>query len=694
MPLQKLIFKPGVNRENTRYLNESGWYESDKIRFRQGTPEKIGGWIQYSASTFLGVCRNLWNWITTSNVNYVSLGTNLKFYITTGGAYYDITPVRLTLTLGANPFATNTATNSGGKTTITVTHTAHGATVNDFVSFSGATAVASVTVSGSYQILTVPTANTYTIQATGTATSSTSGGGSSVVATYQISTGPAIQTPYYGWGASTWGAGTWGNGGTVKADIRLWSAYNFGENLLYGPRGGGIYYWQVSNTTANPGVLLSSLGGNVTITIASPAVVTYTTALTDGTAIQFGTTGALPTGITAGTTYYINNLDGLTSQLLDANGNTVNTSGSQSGTQYISNLVDVPTIQNNILVSDASRFVFVFGTNNYGSSTIDPMLIRWSDQENPYAWTPDATNQAGSIRLSHGSQIVTVVQTRQEVFVITDQAVYGLQYIGTPYVWQTQILGDNISIIGPNAAALASGVIFWMGIDKFYRYDGRVQTQNCDLRKYIFNDINLYQNQQVFASTVEAFNEVWWFYCSADSSTINRYVVYNYLENTWYYGTMARTAWIDSGLQPSPLATTYNGYTVRHEQGNDDVETGTSAPIVAYVSSSEFDIGDGDHYSFIWRVLPDLTFSGTTSGYTGQTTMTLYPMQNSGSGASTPGVMGVTQGTDYNITEEFTGIVYTRVRGRQLIFKIGSSNLGTAWQLGAPRIDIRPDGRR
>jgi hypothetical protein len=441
-------------------------------------------------------------------------------------------------------------------------------------------------------------------------------------------------------------------------------------------------------------VLLSSLGGNVTITIASPAVVTYTTALKEGAAIQFGTTGALPTGITAGTTYYINNLAGLTSQLIDSSGNTVNTSGSQSGTQYISNLVDVPVVQNNILVSDASRFVFVFGTNNYGGTAIDPMLIRWSDQENPYVWTPDATNQAGSIRLSHGSQIVSVIQTRQEVFVITDQAVYGLQYIGTPYVWQTQILGDNISIMGPNAVALASGVIYWMGIDKFYKYDGRVQTLNCDLRKYIFNDINLYQNQQVFASTVEAFNEVWWFYCSANSTTIDKYVIYNYLENVWYYGTMARTAWIDSGLQPSPLATTYNGYTVQHEQGNDDVETGTPAPISAYISSSEFDIGDGDHYSFIWRVLPDLTFSGTTSGYTGQTTMTLYPMQNSGSGASTPGVMGVTQSANYNITEEFTGIVYTRVRGRQLIFKMGSTNLGTAWQLGAPRIDLRPDGRR
>jgi hypothetical protein len=335
----------------------------------------------------------------------------------------------------------------------------------------------------------------------------------------------------------------------------------------------------------------------------------------------------------------------------------------------------------------------VFGTNDYGSTVLDPMLIRWSDQENPFVWTPAITNQAGSIRLSHGSEIITVLQSRQEIVVLTDQAIYSLQYLGPPFVWKTELLGDNISVAGPNAVVLASGVTYWMGIDKFYLYDGRVQTLSCDLRRYVFQDLNTSQRQQIYGSTSEAFNEIWWFYCSLNSTTCDRYVVYNYLEKTWYYGTMDRSAWLDSGLQPFPIAATYSNRLVNQEDGIDDQETNTPVAINAYISSSEFDIGDGHNFGFVYRIIPDLTFAGSTAD-AAQVTMTLYPMQNSGSGTGNPGSAPVTRSTTYNITEEFTGQIYTRVRGRQMIFKIESTGAGTNWQLGAPRIDIRPDGRR
>jgi hypothetical protein len=355
--------------------------------------------------------------------------------------------------------------------------------------------------------------------------------------------------------------------------------------------------------------------------------------------------------------------------------------------------VDVPLVQNNLTVSDTSRFVLVMGTNDYGSSTMDPMLIRWSAQGDPFNWTPDATSQAGFTRLSHGSQIVTYVQTRQEILILTDSSVYSLQYLGPPYVWQSQLLGDNISIIGPNAAVIASGVVYWMGVDKFYSYDGRVQTLNCDLRRFIFQNINLGQSQQVFCSTNEGFNEVWWFYCSANSTEIDTYVIFNYLEKVWYYGSMKRTAWLDSGLQDYPIAATYSGKLLNHEDGIDDNETGTPAPIAAYIASSEFDIGDGHNFAFVWRVLPDLTFSGSTAS-TPTVTMTLYGLDNSGSGVTSDAYQPVKSTNQYAITEEFTGQIYTRFRGRQMIFQIDSAGLGTTWQLGAPRIDIRPDGRR
>jgi len=699
MPLQKILLKPGVNRENTRYTNEGGWYESDKVRFRQGTPEKIGGWLQISGNTFLGLCRSLWNWVTLAGKNLLGVGTSVKFYIENGGAYYDITPIRASDTL-TNPFTTNTTTNSGGYTTVVVTATP-GFVNGDYVTFYGGSAVGGVTVSGEYQ-LTFISSTTYSIRVSGTASSSTTGGGT-VYAVYQVTTGSSTYIPTEGWGAGAWNAGTWGNGGPVTISatgLRIWNQMNWGQNLVYGPRGFPLYYWDATFGFTN---------STVTMTIASPCVVSCGLGLADGTPITFSTTGALPTGLLPGVTYYVKYINSASFNVAATSGGAnINTSGTQSGTQSVSPRgallstlpgadAYVPLYQNTFTISDASRFLIVFGTNDYGSTTLDPMLIRWSDQESLTTWYPQVTNQAGSVRLSHGSEIITTLQSRQEIVVWTDSSLYSLQYLGPPYVWGTQLLADNISIIGPNAAAMASGVSYWMGVDKFYKYDGRVQTLRCDLRQYIYSDINLQQAEQVFGSTNEGFNEVWWFYCSAGSNTVDKYVIYNYLEDNWYYGSMARTAWLDTGLRNYPIAATYSYNIVEHENGVDDGTTIPATAIEASITSSQYDIGDGHNFAFVYRMIPDLTFRGSTSGTTPQVTMYLQGLTNSGSGVTQSGNANVTySGAAPSVinVDQFTGQIYIRVRGRQMQMQITSNTLGTQWQLGAPRIDIRPDGRR
>jgi hypothetical protein len=703
MPLQKILLKPGVNRENTRYTNEGGYYESDKVRFRQGTPEKIGGWQRISASTFFGVCRSLWNWVTLGSQNLLGVGTNLKFYIENGGVYNDITPIRTTTTL-ASPFTTATSTNTGTTTTVTVTDANGGFINNDYVTYycSGAASVTfngiTITTGTEYQIAYV-SSTTYTITVTGTASASSAGGGT-IYAVYQVNTGPSYAAPLVGWGSSTWGSGTWGIGTASTDALRLWNQINWGQDLVYGPRGSPLYYWN-----ASIGLSLST----VTMTIAAPCVVTATVNLADATPITFSTTGWLPTGLLPGVTYYTKYLTATTFNLAaTSGGSAITTTGTQSGVQSISprgvllsTLVGAdgytPLYQNAFTVSDASRFLIVFGTNDYGSTILDPMLIRWSDQESLTTWYPAVTNQAGSVRLSHGSKIVTTLQSRQEILVFTDQALYSLQYLGPPYVWGTQLLADNVSISSPNAAAIGSGVTYWMGVDKFYKYDGRVQTLRCDLRQFIYSDINQLQFDQVFGSTNEGFNEVWWFYCSENSNTIDKYVIYNYAEDLWYYGTMARTAWLDSGLRNYPLAATYTYNIVNHEYGVDDNETGTTLPITASIVSSQYDIGDGHNFAFVYRIIPDLTFRGSTAGTTPTVTMYLQGFINSGSGVTQSGNADVVNtGTAPSVinVDQFTGQIYIRIRGRQMQMQITSNTIGTQWQLGAPRIDIRADGRR
>lgn len=698
MPLKKILFKPGVNKENTRYTNENGWYVSDKVRFRQGTPEKIGGWTRISGYTFQGVCRSLWNWVTLGFANILGIGTNLKYYIEQGGQYFDITPIRETATL-TNPFTLTAST------TVTVTDNSHGCITGDFVTFSGAsdiggagppaTNVTASVLNQEFQV-TVVDANTYTItiSVTPNATAiAASPGGGTVTAAYQLNIGPAFVSPIIGWGSGGWGLGTWGFGVAGSDPIRLWSANNFGEDLVFGPRGGGIYYWDVGSGVSTRAVNINTLGGVVTFTIATPCVVTLSVLLADGTAVQFATTGALPTGLTAGTTYYLRNVDGAIANLsATPAGALINTSGTQSGTHRISLLVDAPTKQNYIAVSDTSRFLMLFGTTEYGGTVLDPMLIRWSNQESVVDWVPSSLNQAGSLRLSHGSKIITAVQTRQEIIVWTDSSLYSLQYVGAPVVWSSQLMGDNISIISQNVAVAASGSLYWMGVDKFYVYDGRVQTLRCDLRRHVFNNINQLQYEQCFAGTNEGFNEVWWFYCSDNSTTVNSYVVYNYVEDIWYYGSLARTAWIDSGLRNYPMAATYSYNIVNHEEGLNDSETSVTLPINAYIESSEFDIEDGENFGFIWRMVPDLTFEGSTAN-TPQVTMTLYGMNGSGSGLNQEASKAVARTSTITI-EQFTNIIYTRIRGRQMIMAIESDQLNCTWQLGAPRIDIRSDGKR
>lgn len=618
MPLKKIILKPGVNRENTRYTNENGWYECDKIRFRQGTPEKIGGWAVFSPGTFQGTCRSLYTWASTTSELYLGVGTSVKYYINTDATYYDITPIVETVVL-TNPFSTIISSN-----VVTVTDVTHSVDTGDFVTFSGATAVGGLTLNGEFSV-TYVSATTYTIIAPSNA-SSTAVGGGTVTAAYQVPVGPAIQSPITGWGAGAWGAGAWGVGtpGATNTSLRIWSSAAYGNDLVFGPRGGAIYYWQHSLGVATRGVLLSSL---------------------------FSAT-------------------------------------------------DVPVIQNTILVSDTSRIVLAFGANDYGSSDQDPMLIRWSDQEDAFNWTPTVTNQAGSLRLSRGSKIVSALQVRQEIIVWTDTSLYSIQYYGqTDNVFGSQLIADNISLVSDRAMAVAAGVTYWMGYDKFYMYNGNTETMTCDLRQYIFEDFNNDQAQQVFATTVEKFNEVWWFYCSSTSTDIDRYVVYNYVEKCWYYGSMNRTAWIDASIVSYLPMSASGSQLLSQEVGYDDLSTGAVVPIEAYITSAEFDIDDGDKFAFVWRMLPDITFRGSTVE-SPSATLTLLAMQNSGSGYNNSPNTTPAQNSGSIIRsstipiEKFTGQINVRVRGRQMALEMRSTGIGVAWQLGSPRIDIRLDGRR
>jgi hypothetical protein len=647
MPLQKLQFRPGLNREGTDYANEGGWYDGDKIRFRSGFPEKIGGWSRLSNSSFLGTARSLWNWQDLGGENYLGVGTNIKYYIEYGGGYNDITPfVHTSTNLGAaaGPF---TATNASS--TIVITDATYAPFVGDYIVISGATSlggnITAAVLNQEYIVTAVgPTANTYSIEAKNPATgnpvlansSDTLKGGATVIVGYQVPVGLDVYTVGTGWGAGPWGRGTWGSAFTsgISDQLRLWSNDNFGQDLIIAPRGGDIYYWKDSD------------GINVRAKKLS----------------------------------------------------TLSTDAGFSGTY-------VPHTTNQVVSSAIQKFVIAFGANPYVDGTpntdFNPMLVRWSDQINPYQWVPDITNQAGEFALTNGSYIMGARATRQEILVWTDSALYSMQYLGAPYVWGFNILMDNISVMSPNSMITVNNVTYWMGADKFYMYSGRVETLPCALRQYVFNDINKDQSFQVFAGSNEGYNEVWWFYVSNSSqgTTVDRYVIYNYVDRVWYYGTMARSAWLDSGIRQYPMAADYNNRILYHESSVDDNAGNTSLPINAYVQSSDFDIQDGHNFGFVWRILPDINFNGSNVSNP-YVTMTIRPRVNSGTPYGEANNPQVTSADNFSATrnvynvQEFTGQVYTRLRGRQLAFRIESNSLGVSWQLGTPRIDIRPDGRR
>jgi len=749
MPLQKLQFRPGINRENTSYANEGGYYAANKIRFRSGQPEKVGGWtkdtgtnlsaLKPTTGTLWGVCRALWNWLNLSGYNLLSLGTNFKYYIQSGtnGFYYDVTPLRTTTTAGEVTFAA-----SNGSTTITVSDAGHGAQTGDFVTYSGAVSlggnITATILNAEFQI-TYVSSNQYTITSSVAATAGDSGnGGASVVGAYQITTGNAIYTQNVGWGAGTWGGVVFGtattavSGGTLSSSnttVTVTSTTGFSTptgTLLIDQE--TITYTGTTGTTftgCTRGV--SGTGSGAATTHANGAAVVQSTSFTgwgvsapagQGIGQQLRTWSQSNFGEDlvfnprGGALYYWANSASANTfnrgQYLGPSTAVVTKSGTITTDAYC------PTVANFVTVSDASRFVLVFGCNDYGSTVQDPLLIRWSDQESFATWYPAITNQAGSYRLSHGSQIITAMQTRQEILVLTDSAIYSMQYLGPPYVWSFQIMGDNISIAGPNAIATANNITYWMGTDKFYMYSGRVQTLPSTLREYVYNDINLDQSFQFMAGTNEGYNEVWWQYCSSGSNVIDRYVIYNHLDDVWYYGDwvnytgtayQGRTAWLDSALRAYPMATTYgvaggstNTLLVYHENGVDDGTVNPAVPIVAQVTSSDFDIGDGHNFGFVWRLIPDLTFDGSTVNQP-IAMFTVLPRANSGAPYGNSNNPDVVSAQNYQnqrnyAVQQFTQQVYVRIRGRQMAFKVSSDELGVQWQLGVPRIDIRPDGRR
>ncbi len=773
MPLTKLQFKPGINKEGTTYSNEGGYYSCDKIRFRSGFAEKLGGWINQSFGfTYKGVARSMFNWVAYDGSNLLAVGTSNKYYVELGGEYNDITPlVSSTATaLGANPIAT---VNGSRLVTIT-TPLAHGTTAGTYVTISGASTFNNVTISGEYEVVSTPTTTTFTISSATAANATGSGGGAGVTVTFQISAGGTASVSAYGWGYVPWGSGGWGSPATTGTSIltRLWSQDLFEQDIIFNQANAGIYYWTyVDPTTFNRGITLAAKCDSVPkvtlsatlgdISFGTPTT-TVTVASIDGIDVGSYLVG---TGIPANTT--VTTLNSATSITI-SNSTTAASSGLYTFSYVGSH---APNRTYYVLASDTSHFTMVFGSKPYDPTnfnpTFDPMLVRWSDQGNPYEWVPSVTNQSGEQHLSNGSYLVTAVNTRQEILVWSDAAVYSMQYIGPPYVWNFTLIGDNTSIASMNSAVSVNTVVYWMGIDKFYMYNGRLETLPCSLWKYVYDNFNKNKKDLVVCGSNEGFSEIWWFYPSTNSTVNDSYVIYNYLEQTWYYGTLNRSAWLDSPLRAYPLGAfsvqnsylttaigtadttialvdisnypasgtvlidseqiTYTGisssnltgcirgvngttaathaayapvsYTVAnqvlfHEYGNDDQSSPTALPITAYLESSDFDIGDGHNFGFMWRVLPDITFRGST-GASPRVVLSIKARLNSGSSYTTAFTdpTNVTR-TSSSPVELYTGQVYTRVRGRQAAFRVDSDTVGTAWQVGAMRIDVRQDGRR
>jgi len=635
MPFIALRFKPGVNRDQTNYSNEGGWYECDKIRFLSGFPQKIGGWVKQTPNTFLGTCRQLFNYVTTFGDNLLAVGTNLKLYLEAGGNFYDITPLQETTAAGDVTF-----TASNGSSTITVADTGNPAVVGNYVQFTGAASLggnvtaAVLNANQGFEIATVINANAYTIVVPVTANASDIGnGGGSTIGKYQITVGTSTGTFGYGWGTDTWSRSGWGLGGTTPVFLNGtdWWYDNFDNDLVANIRDGAVYYWaRGSSTTA-------------TSALETNAILLSEKATADG---------------------------------------------------YSANAVPAKVMQ--VLVSQNDKHLLAFGSVPYGSTNVadfDPLLIRWADQDNPSQWTPTPTNSAGFIRVSRGSSIVRALPTRQEILVWTESHLYSFQFLGTTDVFGLQELADNISILSPRACTTVNNVTYWMGHDKFYVYSGRVETLPCTLRQFVYQDINYNQADLIVCGTNEGWNEVWWMYPSANSSYPDRYVIYNYLERIWYYGNIDRTAWLDSPLREYPMAVnTPNGSNVGVLYDQENGLDADGAPIDAYIQSSDFDIGDGEQFMLSRRMLPDINFAKSTAA-TPEVTIQLRPRNFPGSGFQSVGTTDSKPVIETSV-DVYTEQVFIRARARQMAFKISSEDLGVNWQLGVPRLDARVDGKR
>jgi hypothetical protein len=657
----------------------------------------------------------MFNWLNLAGYNLLGLGTNLKYYIQSGagGNFYDVTPIRTTHTAVANAFTTNSTT------LVQVNDPGHGAQTGDFVTISAVSStvngIPAASLNAEFQITYIDS-NAYYITSPVTATSSGTPG---VTATfqYQITSGSDTYTIAVGWGAGTWGGIVTGAASNTLNGAINSSTSSITLNSVSGFTSSGTIVID-NESIVYSGISTNTLTGCIRGSNGTAAASHLTGAIVLQSTNFYGWGQAAPSGLGIGVqlriwseSNYGQNLimnprgGGMYLWLVN-NNPTIFDRAVALNAAYTGD-VTCPSLVNQILVSDASRFVIAFGANDPSgtlhTTTLNPMLVRWSDQEDYNTWTPATTNQAGDYLLSRGSQIVTAIQTRQEILVLTDSAIYSMQYLGPPYVWGFQIMGDNISIAGPNAIATANNVTYWMGVDKFYMYSGRVETLPCTVRQYVYQNINLSQAYQFFAGTNEGFSEVWFFYCSASSTTIDRYVIYDYLENTWAYGEMARTAWLDSALRTVPLANGYsssyaNGTLINHETGVDDGTTNPPSPINAYIESSDFDIGDGHNFGFVWRLIPDITFDGSTSN-TPSVNFTVLPRTNPGAAYGNSNDPAVTSAQNYAVqqtydVQQFTQQVYVRIRGRQMAFQVSSADVGVQWQLGAPRIDVRPDGRR
>jgi hypothetical protein len=747
MAKQKLQFKPGVNKEISKNSGEPNWVDSDKVRFRQGYPEKIGGWQRISSNTFTGVCRSLHQWVALDFSKYTGVGTHAKFYVEKGGDYYDITPLRLTATLGSNPIAT-----ANTSKVVTITHSTHGATVGSYVTLSDvANPINNVPITDlnkEHVITEIVDANSYKIEVATTANGDGTGGvtNNAVVAKYQVNIGPEKQIPERGFESNSFNEGDWNGDGDGSENLRVWNQANFGEDLVVGPRGGELYYWDTSaatlDGTAFTGtrvVPLKNVNNGAAVSLASNPFATVNTSptvtVTDATLSRVYEVGQHVTFANAGTVnnialngrFKIQTVDSAANTFTITGGTNANSTGTGGGgsvTAQYELSAEVPVVHDSLLISDASRFVFCFGCNAFGDSTEakNPMLIRWSDQEDVYDWRPRSTNQAGDLQLSQGTKIVAAIQSRQEILVFTDSSVYSLQYVGAPVVWSSQLVGSNISVASSKAVAYANGVAYWMGNGKFYKYDGTVQPLRCDVQKFLFNgsptgsevlDIN--QQEQVFAGTLEEFHEIWWFYSAKRNGSVapNRYVVYNYAEDIWYHGILTRSAWLDSAINNFPLAATGSYNLVEHENGLMDNEGSSSAAFVSSIRSNSFTLDDGDRFMHVDKILPDISFGESRNG--SAVTIYMLPSDNPGAGyynnvtgnalvnppdafnneGSQARVTYTNSLNARNTTGTTTQELSTRYRGRDMALVItdyGSRDV--KWQLGTPIINLRPDGRR